>query len=352
MSEVAELPIREDLYVGIDGGGTTINEADTQSSEACSYKTGDFANMDKFIDVQCEELGGIPVAIEVGLAGSRDDVTGVISLTNNEDIDWPPFDPRATSRRLGNRVRTRNDMVIAMAGVLQEGPADWQELTEDGEATETGNRVVVTHSTGIGTAAAVWDEVTEKWVIMQAEGGHTGWQPKDEFEFRYLRHLNKMLRHASAELSLSGFRGIDNLINYSLVHAGKKDKLPQESLLEAIEEARLEKEPVGAVVVEFATQGEGSDQAAAHIILSRMGAIVGGVLRDKAVDYKATGGIYATGSMAHALWPYMFKHTELKQRFVREGATHDDWIEKIPINLVIDPHVGAIGALALAKGDV
>ena len=149
--------------------------------------------------------------------------------------------------------------------------------------------------------------------------------------------------HASAERALSGKHGIDNLIDHSL----DASKAPY--LAGAVERARADNRPVGAVLLEIATQGEGVDQAAAQTILRRMGAMVGSALRDWVVTYHATGGVYLTGGVALALGEYFAQNTEMSDRFVVPGPEKDTWLEKVPISLVTDPHVAVVGALALAK---
>lgn len=104
------------------------------------------------------------------------------------------------------------------------------------------------------------------------------------------------------------------------------------------------------MLIEYATQGEGIDQQTAETILRRMGAMVGSVIRDLVVTYKATGGVFLTGSVALALGEYFAEKTEMNNRIIRHGAVHDEWLDKVPVNLVTGPNVAVVGALALAKG--
>ena len=156
-------------------------------------------------------------------------------------------------------------------------------------------------------------------------------------------YLPDNARSAEAWGSFSSKYGIDNLIDHSL------DATKAPWLAGAIERARAEDRPVGAVLLEVATQGQGVDQSAAQNILRRMGAMVGSALRDWAVTYHATGGVYVTGSVALALGEYFAQNTEMNDRFVVPGPEKDTWLERVPISLVTDPHVAVVGALALAK---
>ena len=333
-------PIRNDLITGIDVGGTKVHIADTVSAAVRRYNTSDYQNLDLVLEGYFQTMEARPVKVAVGMAGPRDDETGEIKLTNN---NWPTFNPLEATNKYGIEFATANDMVSTTAGVLHETGIDLLQL-KSGTPTRTGTKLVVALSTGVGAAAAVWDGHSQRYVILAGEGGHIGFQPKNEAEHRYLTFLQKKYPHASAELALSGKYGIDNLVDHSL----ETQKAP--SLEGAINRAREENRPVGAVLLEFATEGQDVDQKTAETILRHMGAMVGSVIRDFAVAFKATGGIYLTGSVALYLGEYFAKSTELNERFIHPGAVHDTWLERVPINLVTDSNVAAVGALELAKG--
>jgi len=78
----------------------------------------------------------------------------------------------------------------------------------------------------------------------------------------------------------------------------------------------------------------------------------GSITRDLTLAYKATGGIYLTGSVALALGEYLVHETSFLERFIHNGAPHDFWLQHVPIYLVTDPHVAVKGALSLATQNV
>jgi len=327
------------LIAGIDVGGTKVHIADTKSTVVKRYSTTEFASLDEVLAKYFQEISARPSRIMVGMAGPRDDETGAIKLTN---LDWPAFDPRAATKRYGVIFSTANDMVITMAGALHETGINLHQL-KAGTVATTGTKLVVTLSTGVGTATAVWDEMTERYVIAAGEGGHIGFQPKTDHEQQYAAHLHSKYPHASLELALSGKHGIDNLIEHLLNPTKTRD------LAQSIERAQKAHRPVGAVLLEYATEGTGIDKQAAQFILQLMGDILGSALRDLAVSCKATGGIYLTGSVALGLGEYLAENTDFQSRFICEGATHDTWLAKTPIYLLTDPNIAVQGALALAK---
>jgi glucokinase len=303
------------------------------------YNTADYESMDAVLQAYFATMKARPIRIAIDMAGPRDDDTGEMRMTN---APWPVFSPNDATQTYEIPFSTANDMVATTVGMLQETSIDLL-LLKSGKPTRTGTKVVVSLSTGIGVAAAVWDSRSSRYVILASEGGHIGFQPKNQSELRYLEYLHAKYPHASAELALSGKHGIDNLVNHALQDAQQLD------ITKAIERARHDDRPVGAVLLEYATVGNGTDKSFAQNVLSQMGAMIGSVLRDLAVTYKASGGLYLTGTVALALGEYLAKETELCERFVRRGAVHDSWLKDIPINLITDPNVAVVGALALAK---
>ena len=337
---VSELTLDPALYIGFDIGGTKINVLSSVDDRVRRYSTADYACMDDVLDAYFHELGYLPASVALAMAGPRDDETGAVKLTNG---NWPAFEPLTARKRYPNtRFETINDMIGTAAGAFAEQGIDLTEL-KPGKPVAHGTKLVVAVSTGIGAAAAVWDAHAKRYAFMASEGGHIGIQPENDEEVAYLRHLQTEHIHVSAELALSGKGGIDSLIDHSLATQ------PTEGLAAAVKRAREASRPVGAVLLEFATEGKGHDQVMAHKILNRLGSMLGSAIRDLAVVFKATGGIYLTGSVILALGEYLAGETEFLQRFVHPGAVHDDWISKIPLYLVDDPNVAVKGALQIAR---
>lgn len=340
MSRTETLPIDRSLQAGIDVGGTKVHIVDTENSTVHKYSTPDAQDMYEVLDSYFSQRDAMPNVISVTMAGPRDSETGAIKMTNSH---WPAFDPREASERYpGVNFFTTNDMTATTAGILEESGVNLQQL-KPGTPKARGTVLAVTLSTGIGSGAAVWDRLSGRYVIVPSEGGHNSFQPKTEDEVGYLQHVAAQHPHASAENALSGKYGIDNLISYYLKH----DQAPD--LAKSIAAAREEDRPVGAVLLAYALEGKGKDQAAAEAILKRYGSMVGSAIRDLAVTFVASGGVYLTGSVALAMGEYFAEHTDMSGRFIHEGAVHDNWLKDTPIYLVTDPHVAVKGALSLAR---
>ncbi len=340
ITETSKLPVDTSLFAGADVGGTKVMIVDSASEITHRYETTGFRDVHAILDNYFGKLGRRPARMVLIMAGPRDDETGVVKLTN---LDWPAFDPVAAGQRYpGTTFETMNDMVGTAAGAFVEPGVDLETL-KPGTPTRTGTKLVITVSTGIGSAAAVWDSHAKRYVFMASEGGHIGIQPENDEEAAYLKFLQAKYPHVSAEIALSGLAGIDSIIEHTL-QSHKTEELGQ-----AIGRAREAGRPVGAVLLEFATEGSGTDRDVARLILNRLGGMLGSVIRDLTVAFKATGGIYLTGSIALALGEYFMEQTDFSGRFVHKGASHDSWVQKIPIYLITDPHVAVKGALAVAR---
>jgi glucokinase len=135
-------PVKEDLIAGIDVGGTKIHIADTLSTTVRRYNTSDYGSMEGVLDEYFQAMGARPAKVFVGVAGPRDDDTGVMKLTN---ADWPAFNPKVATANYGIVFATAMDMVTTAAGVLQETGVDLLPL-KPGTPTRTGTKMIVTPS--------------------------------------------------------------------------------------------------------------------------------------------------------------------------------------------------------------
>ena len=342
MTKQTNMPVVDPtLSTGVDVGGTKVHILDTSSPRVHRYTTTDYASIYDILDDYFARLGKRPARIVAAMAGPRDDETGDITLTNLNQV----FSLREAAERYpGTAFETVNDMIGAAAGMLVETGIDLEQL-KAGSPIKTGTKLIITISTGIGAAAAVWDQHAKRHVFVAGEGGHIGIQPETKEEAAYLRYLQKKHPHVSAELALSGKHGVESLIDHSL------EKFSSAILAAAIERARTDGRPVGAVLREVAEKGTGREQEVAQTILRNLGDMLGSFIRDLAVVFKPTGGIYLIGSVSLGLGDYFAEKTDFIKRFIHPGATHDGWIEKIPIYLITDSHVAVKGALSLAGQD-
>jgi len=339
------IKVRNDFTVGIDVGGTKVHIFDTISTNLHRYPTNDFPDLYALLDDYFAKMQAHPTKVTIAMAGPRNDVTGEVKMTN---CPWPPFNPQEAAKKYPDvSFVTTNDMIATTAGIVKSSGIDLKVL-KSGTPTATGTKFIFTISTGTNGCAAAWDEQNQKRVFVPCEAGHVGFQPYNETQRRYLEHLSKKYDFPSVELAISGKYGFENWLEHSL------DALDAPELTETIHRAVADDRPLGMVLLEFANNGTGRSQKAAHTILDDMGTLVGSILASYALVFKATGGVYLTGSVAVGLGEYWAEHTGFTKAFMRKGMPeHAPWLEAmttaIPIYLSTDPHVAVSGALELAK---
>lgn len=345
MAEQTKLQVRKNFVAGVDVGGTKTHILDTISHNLHRFISSDFASLDDLLDAYFATSGCLPKHIVIAMAGPRNDETGEVRMTN---CPWPAFKPLQTAKKYpAVTFATTNDMVAVTAGMVYSSSTDLK-LLKPGKPQTTGTKVATTISTGLNSCCAVWDDFSQRRVYMPCESGHMGFQPYTESQRRHLEHLYSNYEHPSVELALAGAHGMEGWIK----HTPEWKAAPE--LANAITRAQTDGRPVGAVLLELATEGKGKAKTAAHSLLDHMGSLVGNMLADYALVYKATGGIYLTGSISLGLGEYWAEQTSMNKLFVRKGTPeHAPWkeefLENIPIYLSMDPHVAVSGALALAK---
>jgi glucokinase len=337
--------VNDNFVAGIDAGGTKVLIVDSISSNLHRFTAPNYPDLNAVLEEYFQKAKSRPRRVVIAMAGPRDDETGDVRPTN---IDWPIFSPSEAARRFpGTEFITMHDLAGAAAGALHVSSINLREL-KAGKAKNGGPVIAVAISTGVGVCVAIWDAPTKRRIFFSGEPGHVGFQPYTEAERRHLAHLFTKYDHPSVELAISGKFGVESWLE----HSPELKSAPK--LKAALDRALADDRPAGAVLLEFATEGASADQDAAHSILNNMGALVGNVLADYALTFRSTGGIYLTGSMALGLSEYWAEHTDFAKAFVRHGTPeHAPWKKEllgdIPIQLLVDPHITAIGALSLAK---
>lgn len=328
---------------GIDVGGTKIELLD-QNDQLHRFATGSYPDMYAVLDDFFTLNPTQPTSIAVAMAGPRNDRSGEISLTN---VQWPIFNPsHAEDRYPGIHFITIHDVGATAAGITLLPDLDTIPL-KAGQADLTGPKLAITLSTGVGVSVAIWDEISERYIYFSGEAGHIGFRPSNEAELRHHMHLSKKYAHPSIELAISGKYGMQNWLEHS-------PELRQAKELDRVLKAAIaENQPLGAVLLAYATESSGMNRVAAVEILNNMGNLFGNYLADLALIYKATGGIYLTGSVSIGLSEYWAQHTSFGKVFVRHGTPeHAPWLAdllgSIPIYLISDSHIGVRGAKALA----
>ena len=267
-----------------------------------------------------------PAAAAFGVAGPVQ--SGRAKVTK---LPWT-VDEARLARRLGiRRVRVLNDFVAAALGVLRLPQRAFTTLVP-GTPVPGGPIGVLGAGTGLGQAAMVLAGGVR--IVIESEGGHADFGPRDEREDRLVRFVRARFGRVDRDRLLSG-EGIGHI--YDFLKADRKAR-------DAPAVARaFESQDRAAVISGFALSGR---DHLCRDALAMFVSIYGSEAGNLALQYRATGGVYVAGGIAGKILP------ALKDRAFRESFRAKSPLEKvlarIPVRVVREPRLGLIGAVEAA----
>jgi glucokinase len=171
--------------------------------------------------------------------------------------------------------------------------------------------------TGLGEALVSYHR--NEWVVIPSEGGHADFAPQDDEQIRLLLALRKKYGHVSWERLISGM-GLENIYEFL---AGR------------------EEDP--ARIAQLAHDGDAAAVRTFHIFVDIYGAEAGNM----ALRVLARGGVFLAGGIAAKNIPF-FTDGRFLAAFLRKGR-FSDLLRDMPVDLIVNEHVGLIGAAARAK---
>ena len=171
--------------------------------------------------------------------------------------------------------------------------------------------------TGLGEAIVAFHR--DEWVVISSEGGHADFAPQDEEQSRLLAALQKKYGHVSWERLVSGM-GLCNIYEFL---TGRQE------------------EP--AHIAELANRGDETGLRAFRMFVDIYGSEAGNM----GLRVLARGGVFLAGGVA-AKNQKFFTDGRFTEAFQRKGRFHD-LMKTIPVDLIINEHVGLIGATAMAR---
>jgi glucokinase len=231
------------------------------------------------------------------------------------------------------KLKLVNDLVALAFGATQMTrrnlvPLNGTQLPKPTAA----NLAIVAAGTGLGEAALLWDSVSERYVAMGTEGGHSDYAPRNALEEEVRAFLATRHGRVSTERVLSG-PGLKAL--YEFFRDVKKlgpGVLPDPAADFSAEVTRLGlsgESPVARAAVDF--------------FVSAYGAEAGNV----ALRYFASGGVYIAGNIGGVLQSRL-QTSLFRDAFTSKGR-FSPMLETLPVALVKDPDVGLYGAAHLAR---
>ncbi len=286
------LTAHPDLIADIGGTNArfTLLDAHRQFYAEQTLACADFPGLTAAGNAFLQSVGGArPKRAAVAVATP---VTGDwIQFTNSH---WS-FSTEATRQELGlEQLLILNDFTALALSLPLLEPED-RRAVGSGEAVAGAPIALIGPGTGLGVSGLMWSG--ERWIPLQAEGGHVTFSPVNEQEWAVSRVLQRQFGHVSPERLLSG-PGLVNL--YTAL-------------------AELEGWPAEAL-----TPADITDRALAGIcphcrdVLNLFCGALGTAAGNLAITLGALGGVYIGGGIVPRLGDF-FAQSTFRARFENKG---------------------------------
>ena len=249
------------------------------------------------------------------LAGPVKD--GEVLLTNRP---WQVSAKRLCKRFGFEDVCLINDFT-AMARSVPEHHEDNFESVLDGTADLDEPIIVAGPGTGFGVATLLPDG-GNKWHVMNGEGGHIAYAPREPLEFEVARMLMHEHGYVSNELVASGM-GLDSVYAAfcKIFARAAEDVSPQE----------------------MRNRADAGDEMFDKLIAMRANAVMGAA-GDLVLAYGALGGVVLAGGVTERIIDYL-RRPEAVARF-RERGPMSSYLADCPVRIMHDPEAPLVGAAA------
>ncbi len=311
-----------------DIGGTKVNLALFDNAARVMekrYESRKFSGIEEILD---HFLKDTDLKIEkacFGVAGPI--VEGKCSLTN---LPWQ-VDAESLKKKLAiNTVWLINDLVATAYSIPYLGFDD-VEVLQTGTSADNGAISVVSAGTGLGQAFLI-PEKTGNYIILDSEGGHCDFSPRNGLESELLFFLQKKYSRVSIERVVSGPGLLD-------IYAFFKSVANKEGV-------ESEPEPVGstASIIDRAIAKESPVcEKSLKLFISLYGALAGNL----ALQYLSCGGVYLAGGIAPKVLP-LLKEYGFMGAFIAKGR-FENYLLEIPVKVVMNETAPLLGAAQYAS---
>lgn len=341
VSAVLHLPLREDLRLAIDSGGSTLRlvccdlAGKELRNEKVPYPQERFGSLEEGITWFLQELGFRPSFVVIGVAGPIEKGRRV-KLTNNSS--WPAFDADDAEALFGIGMYLCNDLIIAAAS-LPALTEDDVEVLRPGYPDLNAPKIVATLSTGINDALCL-PEIYGPLGYLPAESGFTPFAPRSDLEIDLLRWImHNGLQFVGFEHVIAGSHGFQRVFDF----VTQKLKIePLSSTLDALAGGV----PPGPPLTKA---GLDDQDPAALKVFEIIGGATASYLQSRVIGALATGGVYLVGSVAQnrGLMQYFLDNTPFLERFAEAGP-YNRLMKDVPIYRILHKEFGLLGASRIA----
>jgi glucokinase len=285
------------------------------------------------------QFGGLEQILEDFLAGDRPPAAAAFGVAGPVQggrakvtkLPWTVDAAHLRKRLRIPRVRILNDFVAAALGISRL-PARGFALLVPGRAEPGGTIGVLGAGTGLGQAAIVLTNGSR--VVVESEGGHADFGPRDEREDRLVRFVRARFGRVDRDRLLSG-EGIGHIYDFLKADRKARDAPAVARAFESGDRA--------AVISGFALSRR---DRLCREALSMFVSIYGSEAGNLALQYRATGGVYVAGGIAGKILPAL--RGRLFRESFRSKLPLEALLARIPVRVVREPRLGLIGAVEAA----
>lgn len=294
-----------------------------------------------FLKTASEKLGETLLPQKACFAIAGPVVNNSIQLTN---LSWF-LDATRLQQELGiASISLINDFAGIGYGVLGVSESNLYTL-HPGKRQKEAPIAVIGAGTGLGEAFLI--QLGEGLKVFGTEGGHTDFAPRSELEFLLLKYLLEKhnIQRVSVERVVSG-QGIVAIYQFLRDREFASESPEVAEVVTAWEHqiGRSEKtvDPAAAIAAAALEKRDRLSEQTMQMFIEAYGAEAGN-LALKLLPY---GGLYIAGGIAAKIMPLMQEGSFLKA-FTNKGRV-SPVLEDVPVQIVLSPDVGLIGAAICA----
>jgi glucokinase len=303
-----------------DIGGTKVNLALFDGKTRIRqkrYESRNFSGIGQVLDDFLKDYDAKVEKACFGVAGRV--VEGKCQLTN---LSWQVVDSEDLRKHLGlSAVWLINDLAATAYAVPFLSSVAF-EVLQNGTPVNEGRIAVVSAGTGLGQAFLVPDK-NGNYIVMDSEGGHCDFSPRNTLEAELLFFLQKKYSRVSIERVLSG-PGLLDIYEFFKT----EEQEPADSPANIVEKAIAKTSPICEKTVK--------------LFISLYGALAGNL----ALQYLSEGGVYLGGGIAPKIIP-LLQEGGFMEAFLSKGR-FEKYLSEIPVKVVMDESAPLQGAARYA----
>ncbi|MEB3209770.1 MAG: glucokinase [Leptolyngbyaceae bacterium] len=326
--------------------GSSVTEMATTTLFEEQYASGEFPDLVPMVQTFLKEAetqtgkAHTPERACFAIAGPVSDNTS--SLTN---LSWSLEGDRLEKELRLSPVKLINDFAAVGYGVLGLSDDDVCAL-QSVKAQPNAPIAVIGAGTGLGQGFLIPDRYG-RYEVYPSEGGHADFAPRSQLEFELLSYLRDKFKitRISSERVVSG-QGIAAIYQFLRDRQSAQETPEVATAIRTWERelglAEKSIDPAATISIAAAQDTDSLSSRVMSIFVSAYGAEAGN-LALKLLPY---GGLYVAGGIAAKNLPLMTSG-KFMDAFMDKGRV-SHLLENVPVNVVLNPKVGLIGATLYA----